>query len=84
MAARKLQSESLCPSLAPLWPGHLDHACSPWSAGEVDRTFKRITEGVELFEAIYEKMQQATNQPQKEKRAPSRSCLLHARVDADA
>ena len=36
-------------------------------AAEIDRTLKKVTEGVELFESIYDKMQNATNQTQKEK-----------------
>jgi hypothetical protein len=34
---------------------------------EIDRTLKKVAEGVELFEAIYDKMQASTNQTQKEK-----------------
>ncbi|KAJ6567206.1 Not1 N-terminal domain, CCR4-Not complex component-domain-containing protein [Mycena vulgaris] len=34
---------------------------------EIDRTLKKVTEGVELFESIYDKMQASTNQAQKEK-----------------
>ncbi|RDX53088.1 hypothetical protein OH76DRAFT_1480121 [Lentinus brumalis] len=34
---------------------------------EIDRTLKKVAEGVELFESIYEKMQASTNQTQKEK-----------------
>ncbi|KIY63476.1 hypothetical protein CYLTODRAFT_403191 [Cylindrobasidium torrendii FP15055 ss-10] len=34
---------------------------------EIDRTLKKVAEGVELFESIYDKMQAATNQTQKEK-----------------
>ncbi|KAF8913733.1 Not1 N-terminal domain, CCR4-Not complex component-domain-containing protein [Gymnopilus junonius] len=34
---------------------------------EIDRTLKRVSEGVELFESIYGKMQSSTNQTQKEK-----------------
>ena len=37
-----------------------------WSA-EIDRTLKKVAEGVELFESIYDKMQASTNQTQKEK-----------------
>lgn len=37
------------------------------SSGEIDRTLKKVTEGVELFESIYDKMQSSTNQTQKEK-----------------
>ena len=36
-------------------------------AAEIDRTLKKVTEGVELFESIYDKMQASTNQTQKEK-----------------
>ncbi|KAG8888765.1 general negative regulator of transcription subunit 5 [Tulasnella sp. 332] len=34
---------------------------------EIDRTLKKVGEGVELFESIYDKMQSSTNQTQKEK-----------------
>ncbi|PPR02480.1 hypothetical protein CVT24_002029 [Panaeolus cyanescens] len=34
---------------------------------EIDRTLKKVAEGVELFESIYDKMQASTNQTQKEK-----------------
>lgn len=34
---------------------------------EIDRTLKKVTEGVEVFESIYDKMQASTNQTQKEK-----------------
>ncbi|KAJ3548821.1 hypothetical protein NMY22_g1120 [Coprinellus aureogranulatus] len=34
---------------------------------EIDRTLKKVAEGVELFENIYDKMQASTNQTQKEK-----------------
>jgi len=34
---------------------------------EVDRCFKRVAEGIAAFESTFEKIQQATNQPQKEK-----------------
>ncbi|KAJ7228987.1 Not1 N-terminal domain, CCR4-Not complex component-domain-containing protein [Mycena pura] len=34
---------------------------------EIDRTLKKVSEGVELFEGIYDKMQASTNQAQKEK-----------------
>ena len=34
---------------------------------EIDRTLKKVSEGVELFEAIYDKMQRSTDQTQKEK-----------------
>jgi len=37
------------------------------SLGEIDRTLKKVTEGVDLFENIYDKMQSSTNQTQKEK-----------------
>ena len=34
---------------------------------EVDRCFKRVAEGIGAFESTFEKIQQATNQAQKEK-----------------
>ncbi|KAL9939470.1 hypothetical protein V8E36_001287 [Tilletia maclaganii] len=34
---------------------------------EIDRTLKRVAEGVESFEGLYDKLQQSTNQTQKEK-----------------
>lgn len=34
---------------------------------EIDRTLKKVSEGVDLFESIYDKMQASTNQTQKEK-----------------
>ncbi|TFY75339.1 hypothetical protein EWM64_g8673 [Hericium alpestre] len=34
---------------------------------EIDRTLKKVAEGIELFESIYDKMQASTNQTQKEK-----------------
>ena len=60
MAARKLQSKLNC-------------RCTKFQnanlkiVAEIDRTLKKVAEGVELFENIYEKMQAATNQTQKEK-----------------
>ena len=39
---------------------------SAWIA-EVDRTLKKVAEGVEIFDGIYDKMQASTNQTQKEK-----------------
>jgi CCR4-NOT transcription complex subunit 3 len=36
-------------------------------SAEIDRTLKKVSEGVELFESIYEKMQASTNATQKEK-----------------
>ena len=61
MAARKLQSQYnifLCKI-------QLLNSMR-WSA-EIDRTLKKVAEGVELFESIYDKMQASTNQTQKEK-----------------
>lgn len=34
---------------------------------EIDRTLKKVAEGVQAFEDLYEKMQMSTNQGQKEK-----------------
>lgn len=39
----------------------------PITIAEIDRTLKKVSEGVELFESIYDKMQSSTNQTQKEK-----------------
>ncbi|PWN28543.1 hypothetical protein BDZ90DRAFT_278898 [Jaminaea rosea] len=36
-------------------------------AAEIDRTLKKVGEGVEQFESLYDKMQQSQNQAQKEK-----------------
>ena len=61
MAARKLQSaQTISPRLQ-------DVSRSLCSAAEIDRTLKKVAEGVELFESIYDKMQASTNQTQKEK-----------------
>ncbi|KAG8903797.1 general negative regulator of transcription subunit 5 [Tulasnella sp. 403] len=40
---------------------------TPSHPAEIDRTLKKVSEGVESFESIYEKMQSLTNQTQKEK-----------------
>ena len=39
----------------------------PESTAEIDRTLKKVAEGVEQFESLYEKMQMSQNQTQKEK-----------------
>jgi CCR4-NOT transcription complex subunit 3 len=60
MAARKLQSTQL----------HFIQLIQyfiPSPVAEIDRTLKKVAEGVELFESIYDKMQASTNQTQKEK-----------------
>lgn len=62
MAARKLQSTRLCIPLHTDIANILLHAVA-----EIDRTLKKVAEGVELFESIYDKMQASTNQTQKEK-----------------
>jgi CCR4-NOT transcription complex subunit 3 len=59
MAARKLQSKYIPPIYA--------HYLTTFSAAEIDRTLKKVSEGVEVFESIYDKMQGSTNQTQKEK-----------------
>jgi hypothetical protein len=44
------------------------HGCLyEYTLAEIDRTLKKVAEGVELFESIYDKMQASTNQTQKEK-----------------
>ena len=60
MAARKLQSMSNLSSIACF-------VNCQFLIAEIDRTLKKVGEGVELFEGIYEKMQASTNQTQKEK-----------------
>lgn len=60
MAARKLQSMSFY-----LFFPITHVLLSP--VAEIDRTLKKVGEGVEVFENIYEKMQTSTNQTQKEK-----------------
>ena len=61
MAARKLQSTSG----STLY--HRNTCSTTVFAAEIDRTLKKVAEGVELFESIYDKMQASTNQTQKEK-----------------
>ena len=34
---------------------------------EIDKTFKKVAEGIQAFEAIFDKIQQTTNASQKEK-----------------
>ena len=58
MAARKLQGIS-----RPTFTSRL----LTTSPAEIDRTLKKVAEGVEQFEGIYDKMQNSTNQTQKEK-----------------
>ena len=58
MAARKLQGMSRSPSTSRSLTTFL---------AEIDRTLKKVAEGVEQFEGIYDKMQSSTNQTQKEK-----------------
>lgn len=62
MAARKLQSTRQRGI-----SNYLDSALTFSLSAEIDRTLKKVSEGVELFEGIYEKMQASTNQAQKEK-----------------
>ena len=59
MAARKLQCEFFAAMLMLLLTLII--------IAEIDRTLKKVAEGVELFESIYDKMQASTNQTQKEK-----------------
>jgi hypothetical protein len=60
MAARKLQSTWTLVRTS-------SQSLRAFSAAEIDRTLKKVAEGVELFESIYDKMQNSTNQTQKEK-----------------
>ena len=59
MAARKLQCEFFAAMLMLLLTLII--------IAEIDRTLKKVAEGVEAFESLYEKMQASTNQTQKEK-----------------
>ena len=34
---------------------------------DIDKCFKKVAEGIQAFESIYDKIQQSTNQSQKEK-----------------
>ncbi|KAJ3087210.1 general negative regulator of transcription subunit 5, partial [Quaeritorhiza haematococci] len=61
MANRKLQSK-----WDPLQHGnHKSHA--DWGHSEIERVLKKVAEGVEIFEGIFDKIQQASNAAQKEK-----------------
>jgi CCR4-NOT transcription complex subunit 3 len=42
---------------------------SPWprASAEIDRTLKKVQEGVEQFESIFDKMNASTNSTQKDK-----------------
>lgn len=62
MAARKLQSK-LNTQPNTFYMLNAEYSCT----AEIDRTLKKVAEGVELFESIYDKMQASTNQTQKEK-----------------
>lgn len=59
-----LKSPSLCPF--PVCSNRSPSVVS-FLPAEIDRTLKKVSEGVELFESIYDKMQASTNQTQKEK-----------------
>lgn len=61
MAARKLQSRLLFDFLLKSLKINSMHVA------EIDRTLKKVTEGVEVFESIYEKMASTSNPTQKEK-----------------
>lgn len=63
MAQRKLQSRCLLFSPYTI----LAQVFFLFQIAEIDRTLKKVGEGVELFESIYDKMQGSTNQTQKEK-----------------
>ena len=63
MAARKLQGTSRIAS--PFRFSATDRR--QHFIAEIDRTLKKVSEGVEQFEGIYDKMQNSSNQTQKEK-----------------
>ena len=56
----------MCPLSRPHSPSRPLTAPDSFTA-EIDRTLKKVGEGVEQFEGIYDKMQNSTNQTQKEK-----------------
>jgi len=56
----------VCPLSRPNSPSQPLTALNFFTA-EIDRTLKKVGEGVEQFEGIYDKMQNSTNQTQKEK-----------------
>lgn len=68
----------ICSTLSCLVPGRTagtDRACRsllpllvpPFLLAEIDRTLKKVQEGVELFESIFDKMNASTNATQKDK-----------------
>lgn len=69
----ELREDSIQAAPGPLVTAGLDehdtdaHLLPSPSPAEIDRTLKKVAEGVELFEGTYEKMQTSTNQTQKEK-----------------
>ena len=81
-ANRKLQARG-SPRLRPAWrrgtgagarlaralvAGARSSCCDPLRyQGEIDRTLKKVQEGVEIFDEIWEKVYNAQNQNQKEK-----------------
>lgn len=52
-----------------LWNRFIQFICevNMFIAGEIDRCLKKVTEGVETFEDIWQKVHNATNSNQKEK-----------------
>lgn len=56
----------MCPLSRPTSPTRPLTALN-YVTAEIDRTLKKVGEGVEQFEGIYDKMQNSTNQTQKEK-----------------
>lgn len=62
MAARKLQSKFRMRINQHVYHSNMFYCCIP---AEIDRTLKKVAEGVELFESIYDKMQTSTNQKEK-------------------
>jgi len=70
-ASRRYSETIECPT--PQWrPGScrvrvIPRGKNTYFSAEIDRTFKKVAEGVELFEGMYEKLQTTTYQAQKEK-----------------
>ncbi|KAN0064142.1 general negative regulator of transcription subunit 5 [Thecaphora frezii] len=55
---------SFLPPISSLFPSPF---VQPDAVAEIDRTLKKVAEGVEIFEGLYEKLQMSSNHTQKEK-----------------
>lgn len=59
----------MCDVTSHLWLAQIKHihCYSFFPSGEIDRCLKKVSEGVETFEDIWQKVHNATNSNQKEK-----------------